>query len=169
MNIRIATLQDVTMVLELCRKTFYDTWTKFNTDEDINAYMNEFFTEEKVKEEIQNKEETYLVAFIDEVPSGYVKLRRNYKEGNLGTGKAIELQRIYVHEHLQGKGIGQALLDSVIEIARKEKFGVMWLGVWERNSKAIELYKRYGFGIYDDHYFTMGNDKSHDWLMRKFL
>src|SRR6185436_16924460 len=105
LNIRLCTLVDVTMLVELCRKSFYDAWTKFNTDEDINVYMDEFFTEEKIKSEILNKDESYSVAFLVEVRGGYVELRRNYIEGKLGDVKAVELQRIYIHELLQGKGI----------------------------------------------------------------
>ncbi len=168
-TIRAATLDDITMLIELCRKSFYDAWIIYNTAEDINVYMDEYFSPEKIREEILNPNETYYAAFKNGQPVGYAKFRRNYKEGKLEEERAVELQRVYIHPDFLGQKIGSTLIQFAIDQATKEGFDVIWLGVWENNIKAMELYKRFGFAIYDDHYFLMGNDRSHDWLMKKAL
>ncbi len=167
-SISKATVTDAELLVQLCRKSFYDAWAKSYNDDDICAYMDEYFTDEKIKSEIQNIDESYYIAYENENPAGYLKLRKN-KEGNLGDVTAIELQRLYIHKDSQGKGIGKSLIEFAIEISRRKKIEIIWLGVWEKNTEAIKLYSNYGFEIYGNHCFVMGNDRSTDLLMKRKL
>jgi ribosomal protein S18 acetylase RimI-like enzyme len=45
----------------------------------------------------------------------------------------------------------------------------VWLGVWEKNEKAIGFYKRNGFVEFDKHLFTLGTDVQTDIMMRREL
>ncbi|OYY07322.1 MAG: GNAT family N-acetyltransferase, partial [Sphingobacteriia bacterium 35-36-14] len=42
----------------------------------------------------------------------------------------------------------------------------IWLGVWEKNSRAIRFYEKNGFKIFSSHLFTLGNDIQTDLLMK---
>jgi ribosomal protein S18 acetylase RimI-like enzyme len=42
----------------------------------------------------------------------------------------------------------------------------LWLGVWEKNIKAMDFYKKSGFEIFSQHSFKLGNDIQQDWMMR---
>lgn len=44
-------------------------------------------------------------------------------------------------------------------------FPRLWLGVWERNERAIKFYEKKGFNSFADHIFTLGNDAQRDVLM----
>jgi len=50
--------------------------------------------------------------------------------------KGLELERIYVINEYQGKGLGAQILQKVVEIAVKKKKEYIWLGVWEYNKEA---------------------------------
>ena len=45
----------------------------------------------------------------------------------------------------------------------------LWLGVWEKNDKAISFYKKNGFYEFGKHTFIIGEDKQTDFVMRKDL
>ena len=41
----------------------------------------------------------------------------------------------------------------------------MWLGVWERNARAIAFYAKWGFIDIGDHVFMLGSDRQTDRIM----
>jgi ribosomal protein S18 acetylase RimI-like enzyme len=42
----------------------------------------------------------------------------------------------------------------------------VWLGVWEKNEKAIQFYKKWGFVQFDKHLFQLGDDAQTDIMMK---
>jgi ribosomal protein S18 acetylase RimI-like enzyme len=56
-----------------------------------------------------------------------------------------------------------------LEIAFEKKKDTVWLGVWKQNKKAIDFYTAWGFTIFDECDFILGNDLQKDWLMKKVL
>jgi ribosomal protein S18 acetylase RimI-like enzyme len=45
----------------------------------------------------------------------------------------------------------------------------VWLGVWERNPRAIAFYKKLGFSEVGDHVFVLGTDPQRDIIMIREL
>ena len=54
----------------------------------------------------------------------------------------------------------------MIQIARQKKVTCIWLGVWEKNEKAIKFYRKNGFIEFDKHIFVLGSDRQTDILMK---
>jgi len=65
------------------------------------------------------------------------------------SGKAIYLDDLYVMEKYRGHGIGNLLLDKVVETAKAEQCKKVRWQVSRWNDKAIEFYKKRG-AIIDD-------------------
>ena len=168
-TIRIATVTDVEPLCYLCRKTFYKKWLSTNTEQDLKSYMNEFFSEEKIIEELNDVEIIYLVAQEKNNLIAYCKLNRNKSEGVLNSLRPLEIQRMYVLEEFIGNNIGKSLMNNALNIAKAENFEVVWLGVWENNIPAINFYKSFGFEFYGSHEFVLGEDITTDLLMKKVL
>ena len=59
----------------------------------------------------------------------------------------------------------QASLDIAISRGKQ----VVWLGVWEKNERAIRFYHQWGFEKFDETDFLLGDDVQRDWLMKKEL
>jgi len=58
------------------------------------------------------------------------------------------------------------IYDQALQIARQRRADFLWLGVWEKNSKAIKFYQRDGFEEFDKHIFKLGNDEQTDIMMK---
>ena len=97
---------------------------------------------------------------------GYFKMNENEAQAEPFGDNALELSRIYVLSPFQGQQLGQQILMEIIDIARRKQKTKLWLGVWERNLKAIQFYERHRFKKFDTHSFYIGTDKQTDWLMR---
>ena len=68
-----------------------------------------------------------------------------------------------------GKGVGSQLMEASLHEARRKNKEVVWLGVWERNQRAIDFYLKWGFEKFDETDFLLGDDVQRDWLMKKVL
>jgi ribosomal protein S18 acetylase RimI-like enzyme len=74
-----------------------------------------------------------------------------------------------VDAKFQGKGLGRALIEHAIKIAWEKKKTYIWLGVWEKNEKALAFYQKHRFYKIGTHPFFMGDDEQTDYIMRKDL
>jgi ribosomal protein S18 acetylase RimI-like enzyme len=77
----------------------------------------------------------------------------------------MELRRIYAVQEFIGKGVGKELMYRSIHEARQRDCDVIWLGVWEKNQRAIDFYKKWGFREVGAHLFALGDEPQNDLLM----
>ena len=64
-----------------------------------------------------------------------------------------------------GRGVGEALLNACVRQAREWGCDVVWLGVWERNPRAIAFYEKWGFRRVGEQRFLVGTDSQRDHVM----
>ena len=166
-TVRIATLKDAELIADMSRQTFFESFAKENTIENMDKFMNEQFTKETIMKEVGAERNIFLLAYDGTEPVGYVRMRENNIPPELGTNQAIEVARIYAVQAAIGKGIGSTLIQKCIDIAREKNHHTIWLGVWEHNQRAIDFYTRWGFEKFADHDFILGNDVQKDWLMKR--
>jgi diamine N-acetyltransferase len=167
--IRYAATDDAELIADLSRQTFYDTFAPQNTREDMELFMNEQFTREALMNEVRNKENIFLLAFDEEEPVGYARMREGEEWPELMDKRAMEIARIYAVNKNIGKGTGSALMKKCMAVAKENNKQVIWLGVWKKNQLAIDFYTKWGFEIFAEHSFLLGNDLQTDWLMKKEL
>ena len=169
LTIRLATPEDAELVADLSRQTFYDTFMDDNSKEDMDKFMNEVFTKDALMKEVGAPGNIFLLAEEGGKTLGYARIRENNIPPELGTTNALEIARLYAAKDSIGKGVGKALMQACVNIALIKKAGALWLGVWEKNERAIRFYKQWGFEKFADHVFQLGNDPQNDWLMKKTL
>nr|WP_297919177.1 GNAT family N-acetyltransferase [uncultured Allomuricauda sp.] len=151
----------------ISKETFIATFEKDNDPIYFQEYMAFAFTKEKLRDQLQNKNSQFWLAYQEDALVGYFKLNRSEAQTDLKDENAMELQRIYLLEKYQGQKLGQWMLDSAITLVREEsQVHYIWLGVWEKNSKAIHFYQKNGFQKFGEHTFFMGKEAQTDWLMR---
>jgi ribosomal protein S18 acetylase RimI-like enzyme len=109
------------------------------------------------------------MAFVEGAsePMGYAKLRAGLPDPSVSGPNAIELQRIYVDRSATNRGIGAHLMQACLHSAQSAGFHTVWLGVWERNPRAIAFYERWGFEPVGDHVFRLGSEDQRDVVMQR--
>ena len=157
------------MIADLSRTTFYETFAGQNSKENMDKFMNEQFTREKLINEVGADDNIFLVAELNGETVGYARMREVPNPDALEALPALELARIYSVQTRIGKGVGSALMEKCIEVAAQQNKKVIWLGVWEKNQHAIAFYERWGFEKFSEHEFVLGDDVQTDWLMMKRL
>ncbi len=167
-NIIIEKVQaaDIGQLQRIGKQTFVETFADANTAENMQKYLAEGFAVDKLIAEINNPEtEFYFARFSGEV-IGYLKINYGSAQTELKDESALEIERIYVLKAYHGKKVGQLLYDKAFDLAAKSKASYLWLGVWEKNTRAINFYTRNGFVEFDQHIFKLGDDEQTDIMMK---
>ena len=75
--IRIATSADAEQLGALAARTFRDTFADDNSTDNMDAYVRDSFSLDRVRDELADDANTFLLAFVEgkELPGGYAKLR----------------------------------------------------------------------------------------------
>jgi len=165
MNIRYGTTDDAKILSELGARTFYDAFAKDNTPENIEAYLKASFSPKIQLTELSDPENIFLIIESENTPIGYAQLIMNSTDQAIHRTKPLEIRRIYASKEYQGKGVGKELMQATIREARQRGCDCVWLGVWEKNQRAIEFYKKWGFREVGLHLFSVGDDPQNDYVM----
>ena len=163
------TLDDLEKLQKIGRKTFEETFSESNSEENMRNYLEEGFSKEKLTAELKNKDSEFYFAILEDEVIGYLKVNFGESQTELKDSKALEIERIYVSKEFHGKSVGQILYDKAIEIAKQKGSEYVWLGVWEKNPRAISFYKKNGFVEFDKHIFRLGDDEQTDIMMKMKL
>jgi len=165
MIIRQAKTTDVDGLSQFATQAFYDAYAWYNTKENMQIYVNEYFTIKKLNAEISNPNSVYLIAEENEKIIGYAKLGKGNNNENLKEPHS-EIERLYVDTKLQRAGIGKKIIEEIIRITHQRNHTIIWLGVWQKNEKAVNFYKKMGFEIFGTTTFVLGDDPQDDYMMK---
>lgn len=164
-EIKQANVNDVAALCQLAADTFYETFRPYNTEEDIQAYIKKAYAEEVISQQLANTQQYYFaIAYVNEEPVGYIKLIFNQTHPKL-TGKVAELEKIYVLKSHWDTKTGAALMQYAIEVCKQHEFEKLYLGVWQENERAVNFYRKFGFDVFDNRQFQLGNRLCEDYMM----
>ena len=163
-----ATLADKEKVQNISIKTFSAAFGHQNTKEDMEQYLTSSFSDQQIEKELSDVYSEFYLVYVEDLLIGYLKINIEAAQSE-PIDDGIEIERIYLLPNYQGKGVGQQMMDKVIDIAEKRKKKVLWLGVWDQNVDAIRFYERNGFKKFGKHSFLLGNDMQMDFLMQRIL
>lgn len=165
-RINKATLNNVNEILFISEKTFCESYTKYNTAENMRLYLEENITLEKLTDELNNPDSEFYLALKENEVIGYLKINFGTAQNDINDKKSLEIERIYISNEFHGKGFGHSLFNKAVEIAQLHNLDYIWLGVWENNLKAINFYERNGLKAFDKHSFKFGKEIQTDILMK---
>ena len=165
MIIRYGNTDDSKMLSEFGAKAFYDSFARDNTAENIQLYLKKTYSPEIQLNELSNPEVIFLIAEIDSETVGYAKINLNSRDDSIKGTKVLEIERIYATKEQIGKGVGKELMQASIHEAKQRGCDSVWLGVWEKNPRAIAFYTKWGFEEVGTHTFMLGNDLQRDFIM----
>lgn len=168
-SVFLAEMKDAEQISKLSTETFYETYSWYNTPENMRDYTQKHFNPEQTKKEISTPDTYFLLAKTSDEVIGYAKMRVFEHPQELKSKRHIEIERIYVQKAHQDKKAGYALIQKCMELARQKGFEVIWLGVWEKNTKAMEFYSKVGFESFGAHNFQLGDDAQKDYLLKLSL
>ena len=132
----------------------------------MKAYTDQAYNRDQLLSELMDARSEHYFICQGETKAGFLKLNLAGVQSDIRDPQSLEIQRIYIDAGFQNKGLGAILLDFAKERAKAMRLQYIWLGVWEKNPKAIRFYERHGFTIFGSHQFIMGDEVQTDILMK---
>jgi len=166
MEIRKVNLRDVDQLQKIGNRTFIQSYASDMGEEHIKEYLKNAFSIEKLKAELIDKNSEFYFAELEGNVIGYLKINFGQSQTEINGKKSLEIERIYVLNEFHGKKVGQVFFEKVIEISKRKNAIYVWLGVWEKNPRAIRFYEKNGFVEFDKHIYKMGGTEPVDIMMK---
>ncbi|MGD0491195.1 MAG: GNAT family N-acetyltransferase [Steroidobacteraceae bacterium] len=163
--LRRAQALDAVALAELAELTFRDTFSAVNTPDNMDLHCSASFAPAIQAREIADPAIVTTVAETGRQLVGFTQLRLLHGSSAVPFSRPAELHRIYVARDWHGKGLAQELMNNVLDESAREGCDGVWLGVWERNPRALAFYRKHGFRAVGEHTFSVGRDLQRDIIM----
>ena len=111
------------------------------------SYLNNVYGEKNLARELAQPASLYSFIEYYSDTVGILRILDQETLIDMKDQSACKLQRIYLSEEVQGKGIGKQLVYWTKERARQLESSVLWLEVMNTQNKAIGFYQKLGFQI----------------------
>ena len=171
MNVVIRTGEesDASALAELAARTFQETFAADNRPEDMALHLSRAYGTSQQHRELADPDITTLLAEVDGQLAGYAQIRVGRVPDVVREQSPVELWRFYVARSWHGRGVAQTLMRRVELEASRRGAGTLWLGVWERNARALAFYFRTGFRDVGSQVFMVGTDAQTDRILVRQL
>ena len=163
------TLNDLFTLKGLSVINYVDTYGQDKTPKSMAKYIDKRFSVEKLSRELINENSLFYFMYIDDMLCGYVKLNKYKAQKDIKAPKSLEIDGVYILKDYQGKGLGKEFLNQIIKIAKNDSKEFIWIGICEKNIKAISFYKRNGFKEIGKHSFKVGEELQSKFIMHKYI
>ena len=120
--------------------------------ENLQKDFDDFWNANILESELKNNNSLYFVAKNKNEIVGFIGIIKNVD--------FVEILNIVVKKDFRNKGIGNKLLQKIIEVVKEIKMQEIYLEVNEKNKNAIKLYEKNNFekiGIRKKYYNGIDN------------
>ncbi len=146
LKIKQANEQDAETLSLLARVTFKEAFGYVWTDKPVlKKYLDSTFSVGKVSDSIRKENNIFWIAYANQLPVGYLKLKKYSPYEKISDTKPAQLQKIYILNDYIGHKIGEHLQNEAFSKVQFLGIKTLWLAVWDGNDKAIRFYERHGF------------------------
>lgn len=166
--IRKATVSDAVIVALLARITFDETFGHhFSDRNDLLHYFETTFSVAKMNSSIAKENNVFWLAFLNDLPVGYAKLKKFSPLDSIQNEQSAQLQKIYVLKDCIGKQVGPNLQEALFTEVQQLGIKNLWLSVLKTNYRAIRFYEKNDFKPVGEHLFSVGKETFDFYILLK--
>ena len=145
MELKKVEKEEIKILAELASEIWHEYWPCILTPEQIDYMVENFQSENAIKEQIANENYTYYFLINDGEIAGYT--------GVSNKRKYLFLSKLYIKKEFRHKGIGRKAFEEI----KKFGFNRIQLTVNKYNKNTIDAYLKYGFKTIDEAVTDIGN------------
>ncbi len=145
--IRVATEKDIHLINQLAHSIWPFTYKEILSPAQLNYMLESIYSEASLQKQF-NEGHHFLIVEENNKPVAFA-------DYSLLKDAVYKLNKIYVLQNLQGKGIGKLLIEDVIERIKANNATALLLNV-NRHNKAKQFYERLGFTVISEEDIDIG-------------
>jgi ribosomal protein S18 acetylase RimI-like enzyme len=168
MNIEVivATPEHAHQIAYIGRTAFRNAFADlFNNKCELEDYLDYTYHIDKIASSLRKENNQFFLAIADGTAVGFAKLIKHSLNEELDFLFQAELQKLYVLPAYHGRGVGNALMNMVVNAAELMEPDCLWLDTHVSNARAIKFYERHGFAKSGTAQFTIGSQTFDYYLM----
>jgi ribosomal protein S18 acetylase RimI-like enzyme len=148
--IRQADLDDINTIGFLAQQIWPQAYGEILSKEQLAYMLHLIYNPAALKDQMLKQHHSFLVAELADEPVGFASFS---KTGGPGVYK---LHKLYVRNDIQGRGLGKALINAVLEEIRPQQAETLHLNV-NRQNKARLFYEKLGFRVTGEEDIDIGS------------
>ena len=148
--IREAGEEEINTIGFLAQQIWPEAYKDILNPAQLKYMMDLFYSPASLKEQIRKKAHKFLLTELEEEPVGFA----SYSPSD--SIQSYKLHKLYVLSQIQGKGIGKAIIDFIVDDIRRSNASSLILNV-NRYNKARSFYEKLGFKVIGEEDVDIGN------------
>lgn len=148
--IRHADLDDINTIGFLAQQIWPQAYGHILSKEQLDYMLHLIYNPAALKDQMLRQHHSFLVAELDEEPVGFASFSKTTRP------EVYKLHKLYIRDDIQGKGLGRALINAVLEEIRPQQAAALRLNV-NRQNKARNFYEKFGFRIVGEEDIDIGS------------
>ena len=158
---RVATSEEVAVVVELAQTIWHEHFPSVISHEQIDYMLGRFLSHAVISGQI-DKDYQYCLIVDRDAPVGFMAVVPQ-REG-------LHISKLYVLKEARGRGWAREALVFLEALGQREGHERLWLRVNIHNELAIAVYKRLGFEVSDTLVEDIGAGfVMNDYIMEKMI
>ena len=154
---------EIGTIVLLANAIWPQTYSDILSAEQIAYMMELFYSPSSLQEQMTSKQHQFVILEYQGKPTGFASYSPTSEHD------VHKLQKIYVLTNIQGKGLGKALINFVIDELKLLHATALELNV-NRNNKARWFYEKLGFEVIREEDIDIGAGYyMNDFVMRKVI
>jgi diamine N-acetyltransferase len=158
--VRFADTEDVNSIGFLAHQIWPATYGAILGTAQLQYMLEMMYSPAALRKQMQ-QQHVFIIAELAEEPVGFASFSKIDEPG------IFKLHKLYVSTAIQGRGLGKALLNAVLEEIQTRGAKYLQLNV-NRNNKATAFYGKQGFTVIKEEDIDIGNGYlMNDYVMEK--
>ena len=157
-----ASIEDAAELADFAARSFKDAFSEDNRPEDMQAHLDASYGAEQQSAELADPDVVTVLGRSGSALVAYAQVRRSSPPPCVTQTDPIELHRFYLDRSMHGTGLAATLMEEAFRVTTELGGLHLWLGVWERNPRAIAFYGKCGFRDVGSQFYMVGPDKQTD-------
>ena len=141
MEIRLANVNDIPRLLDLLSEVL-EVHAKLRPDLFISGTTK--YSKEDLELMIEDENKPMFVATINDYVVGYAMCQIHIPSNNMYPVKIFHLDDLCIDSKYRRQGIGEALYQKVVEVAKVNDCYEITLNAWPGNEAALKFYEKMG-------------------------
>src|SRR4028119_2261298 len=109
-SITRAETEDYKLLAEIGKTTYIESHGNSASEEDINIYVKEKYTEHVFREELSDADNIYHILYYNNKPAGYSKIIYDASHPNIEYRNVTKLERLYLLKEFYKLKLGSELM-----------------------------------------------------------
>ncbi|MGI9238911.1 MAG: GNAT family N-acetyltransferase [Woeseiaceae bacterium] len=157
-----ASIDDAAELASFAARNFENAFSADNDPEDLQAHLASMYNPARQAEELADPSVATILARSTGELIAFAQVRQSVPPTCVTHAAPIELHRFYVDRPAHGTGLASKLMQVVHQAVHEFHGHHIWLGVWEKNPRAIAFYVKENFVDVGSTFYTVGTDRQTD-------